>query len=107
MPHQSASAHLQARFDSALRAYEEKAGVSLAQHPLAIKLMSCDTVEAITALLQDQARGFRDLQGSDEIMRSIKTTVSNLSRISSATSLTDANGLVCQKGRGSWHVLHL
>jgi len=99
MTHQSesASARFQALFEPALQAYERKAGVSLAQHPLAIKLQSCDTVEAITGLLQDQARAFRDLQGSDKIMTSIKMIVSILSKLSSATSLVDAFGLVRRK----------
>jgi len=94
MAHQSESARFQALFEHALQAYEEKAGVSLTQHPLAIKLQSCDSVEAITGLLQYQAQAFRDLQGSDKIMKSLKTTVSILSKLSSAASLADAFGLV-------------
>jgi hypothetical protein len=95
MTHQSESARFQAHFEPALRAYEKKAGVSLAQHPLVIKLQNCDSVEAVTGLLQDQARAFGELQGSDRIMTSIKTTVSMLSKLSSAPSLADAFGLVC------------
>ena len=98
MAHQSQSARLQALFEPALQAYEKRAGVSLAQHPLAIKLQSCDTVEAITGFFQDQAQAFRDLHGSDKIMMSIKRAVSILSKISSAASLADAFGLVRQKG---------
>jgi hypothetical protein len=97
MTPQSESARFQALIEPALQAYEKKAGVSMAQHPLAIKLQSCDTVEAITGLLQDQAQVFRDLQGSDKIMKSIKITVSILSKISSTASLADAFGLVRQK----------
>ena len=96
MAHQSESARFQALFEPALQAYEKRAGVSLAQHPLAIKLQSCDTVEAITSLFQDQAQAFRHFQGSDKIMKSIKTTVSILSKISSAASLADAVGLARQ-----------
>jgi hypothetical protein len=95
MAHQSEPARFQTLFETALRAYEEKAGISLTEHPFVLKLQSCDTgVEAITAIFQDQAQGFSDRQGSDEIMKSIKTTVSNLSELSSATSLADAFGLV-------------
>jgi hypothetical protein len=75
--------------------YEKKAGVSLAQHSLVIKLQNCDTAEAVTGLLLDQARAFGDFQGSDRIMGSIKTTVSMLSKLSSAPSLADAFGPVC------------
>ena len=91
------SARSQTLFEYALQAYEKKAGVSLAQHPCAIKLQNCDSVEAITGLLQDQARAFSDLQGSDKIVQSIKTTVSILSKLSSVASLVDAFGLVCQQ----------
>ena len=98
MAHQSESTRFQALLEPALQAYKKKTGVSLAQHPLAIKLQSCDTVEAITGLLQDQAQAFDHLQGSDKIMKSIKITVSILSKISSVGSLADAFGMVRQKG---------
>ena len=107
MAHQSESARFQTLFklfEPALQAYEKKAGVSLAQHPLAINLQSCDTVEAITGLLEGQAQAFVHLQGSDKIMRSIKVTVSILSKISSAASFADAFGLVRKKAL--WHVSH-
>ena len=94
MAHQSESTRFQALFEHALLAYEEKAGVSLTQHPLSIKLQSCGSVEAITSLLHYQAQAFRDLQGSDKLMKSLKTTVSILSKLSSAASLADAFGLV-------------
>src|SRR6266705_3369310 len=97
MAHQSESTRFQALFESALQAYEKKAGVSLAQHPLAIKLQNSDSVEAITGILQDQAQAFRDFQGSDKIMKSLKTTVSILFKLSSAASLADAVGLVRQR----------
>jgi len=98
MAHQSESARFQTLFEVALQAYEKKTGVSLAQHPLAIKLQSCDTVEAITGLLQDQAQSFRHFQGCDKIMKSIRMTVSILSKVSPVASLADAFGVVRQKG---------
>jgi hypothetical protein len=98
MAHQSESARLQALFEPALRVYEKRAGVCLAQHPLAIKLQSCDSIEAITGLLQDQAQAFRDMEGSDKIMKSLKTSISILSKLSFAVPLADALNLVCQKG---------
>jgi len=97
MAHQSESARLRAFFEPALQAYEKRTGVSLAQHPLSIKLQNCDSVEAITGLFQDQARAFGDFQGSDKIMKSIRTTVSILSNLSSAHSLADVFGLVRQQ----------
>jgi len=105
MAHRSESARFQVPLEHALQAYEEKARVSLTQHPLAIKLQTCDSVEAITGFLQDQAQAFRNLQGSDKIMKSLRTTVSILSKLSSAASLSDAFGLVHHKG--PCHVSHL
>ena len=97
MAHHPESACFQALFETALQAYEKKAGVSLAQHPLAIKLQNSDSVEAIAGIFQDQAQAFRDLQGSDKIMKSLKTTVSILSKLSSAASLADVFGFVRQQ----------
>jgi hypothetical protein len=94
MAHQSESVRFQTIFEPALQAYEKKTGVSLTHHPAAVKLQSCDTVEAITGLFQDQARAFSHFQGSDKIMKSIKTTVSTLSEITSAASFAEAFGLV-------------
>jgi hypothetical protein len=87
MAQQPESARFQALFESALRVYEKKAGVSLAHHPLAIKLQNCDSVEAVTCVFQDQARAFEDLQGSDRIMKSIKRTVSISSKLVSQQEL--------------------
>ena len=98
MTHQSESARFQALFGPALQAYEKMAGVSFTQHPLAIKLQSCDSVDAITGLLQDQAQAFSHLQGSHRIMKSLKTTVSILSKLSSAASRANPLGSVRQKG---------
>ena len=100
MAYQPESVHFQSLFEPALRAYEKKAGVSLAQHLLAIKLQNCDSVEAITRIFQDQARDFRNLRGSDKIMKSIKTTVSILSKLSSA----DTFGLVRQQELVECHI---
>ena len=97
MAQQSEIARFRPFFEHALRSYGRKTGVSLAQHPLAIKIQSCDTDEAIIVLLQDQAQAFRHFQGSDKIVKSIKTTASILSKISSAASLADPFGLVRQE----------
>ena len=97
MAHRPESARFEAPFKHALETYEKKTGVSLTQHPLAIKLQNCDSVEAITGILHNQVRAFGDLQGSDKIMKSIRTTVSILSKISSAASLADAFGVVRQQ----------
>ena len=104
MAHQSESACFRALFEPALQAYERMTGVLLVQHPLAVKLQTCDSVEAITGLLQDQAQPFSHLQGSDKIMKSLKTTVSILSKLSSADSPADTFGLVRQQELVEYHI---
>ena len=98
MAHQTESARFHFLFEPAFRAYEKMAGISLTQHPLAIKLQTCDSVEAITSLMQDQAQAFGHLQGSDKIMKSLKTIISILYQLSSTAFLADACGLVRQNG---------
>ena len=92
MSDQSGSSRLRALFELALRDYESTTNITLAKHPLAEKLENCQSVESITALLQDQAKEFR---GSDRIMRSIGSTVSVLDKLS--TVLGGAISLVRQK----------
>ena len=92
----SGSTHFQARFESALQAYQTTTGITLAEHALAVQLQSCNTVESITTLVQGQAQPFSNYQESDRIMKSIKTIVSILTPLSVAASLADAVGLVRQ-----------
>jgi len=97
MTDQSISSRLQTLFKFALEDYEIKTKISLANHPLAQKLENCHSVKSITTLLQDQARTFSEFQGRDTIMKSIKSTVSFLDKLSATTTLGDGIGLVCQK----------
>ena len=91
------STHYRARFESALQAYEGKTGVALAQHPLALDLQNCHSIDDITTLLQGRTRDFTDFRERDRMMKAIKTTVSILTPLSNAASLADAVGLVRQK----------
>ena len=75
----------------ALRAYEERAGVMLADlgHPLAARLQTCHSVDDITILLQGQAQAFGNPRQRDRIFKSIRTTVSTLTPNSSTGYATD------------------
>ncbi len=97
MAHQAGPAHFQPSFDSALRAYQEKTDITLAEHPLAVQLQSCDSAESIiTILLQGEPPAFSNFQEKDRITKSIKTIVSVLTTLSATASLGDALGLVRQ-----------
>ena len=96
MAEQSTSAHLQSLFESALQSYQKTTGITLPDHPLVVQIQSCDTVQSITTILQDQTQAFSHLPECDRIIKSIKTTVSILTRLSSAASLADPFGPVRQ-----------
>jgi hypothetical protein len=97
MADQSGAARFQLLFESALQAYGKETGVTLAQHPLAVKLHSCHSIDDITTLLQSRAQTIYDPRARDRIMKAIKTTVSTLIPLSEAAWLADAVGLVRQK----------
>ena len=95
MGDQSGSSRLRALFGSALEDYEKQTNISLAKHILAEQLESCHSIESISSLLQDHARAFSELQGSDRILESIKSIVSFLYKLSATAALGDNIGLVC------------
>jgi len=76
--------------------YEKKAGVTLAEHPLAVQLQSCHSIESITAILQGKVQAFGEFRGIDRVMKSVRSTVSILTTLSTSASLGDYYGLVRQ-----------
>ena len=102
MADQSQSSHFRVLFESALQDYQIQTGTTL----VAGQLQNCDSVESVTAALQEQARGFTEFRGGDgRIMKSLKTVVSVLDSLSTSTALGEAIGLVRRKA--STYVLHL
>ena len=97
MANQSGSTSFLALFQSALQAYQNNAGFALPEHPLALQLQSCDSAESMASLLQGQAQAFGGSQETDRLMKTIKSTVSILTRLSSTASLTIDMSLVCQQ----------
>ena len=95
MGDQSQSSRFRALFDSALQDYQSQTCTTLSSHPLAEKLQHCDSVESITAVLQDQARVFSNFRGGEgRIMKSLKTVVSVLYALSGNSAIGEAIGLV-------------
>ncbi len=108
MSGQSESSRLSALFECALRDYEQKTKITLANHPLAEQLENCHSVEGLSAILQGQARANSAFQGSDRIMKSIKSTLSVLTNLSAIAALGDGIGLVRQKTlMGVFHVFDI
>jgi hypothetical protein len=96
MADHSQSSRFQVLFEAALQDYQIQTGTTLANHFLAEKLQYCDSVESVTAMLQEQARAFTEFRGDDgKFMKSLKGVVSVLYTLSISTALGEAIGLVC------------
>ena len=93
MTDQLGSARFQALLDSAVQAYEKQAGTALAYsgNSFAVQLQRCHSVDDIAKLVHSQAQSFNDFRQRDRILKTIETTVSILSPISSVASV------VCRK----------
>jgi len=96
MSGQSDASRLRALFECALRDYEHKTNITLANHPLTEQLENCHSIEDLATILQGQARADSAFRGSDRIMQSIKRTLSVLHNLSAIAALGDGIGLVRQ-----------
>ena len=99
MSDQSGTSHFRVLFESALDDYRKQTGTVLVDHPLYGRLIKCDTVESITAVLQEQAQAFLKFRGKDDgkVMKPLKCAVHVLHSLSNSTLLGEAIGLVCPK----------
>jgi hypothetical protein len=52
--------------NAALNEYKKKTGGGLLEHPLADKVRRCDSIGAISAILQGQAREFEQFRDGDQ-----------------------------------------
>ena len=83
----SDQSHFQALFEAAIRDYEKKTGKSLANHPLAEKLQSCDSVESVTTVLFEQTEASGEIQGKDKVLKPLKNVLSVLHKLSSTPAV--------------------
>ena len=74
-------------FNAALKDYENQTKTSLVDHPLINRLKLCDSVNSITAILQEHAQIFHEFRGDDgKLMKSLKCSVSILYPLSISTA---------------------
>jgi fungal STAND N-terminal Goodbye domain len=70
-------------FNAALRDYQNQTGNSLIDHPFAKQLESCDSVDSVIAILQEQAHVFGEFRGDDgKLIKSMKYSVNILYTLS-------------------------
>jgi hypothetical protein len=87
MTDQSGPSHFQEFFEAAFQEYEKQTGKTLANHPLAEKLQSCDTVESVTAVLREQTETSSEIRGKDKVLKPLKNVLSVLHKLSSASAV--------------------
>ena len=98
MSQQSSFSSFQPLLNAALQDYATKTGTKLEGHPLAKQLENCDSADAISAVLQEQARRFHEFRGEDgKIMKSLKSAIHVLYTLSTSTTLSEGIGIVCLK----------
>ena len=69
--------------DAALSEYKRTTGKGLLEYPLATEVKQCDSIGAISAILQGQAREFRRFRDGDQrLMKLINPVVEVLSKFS-------------------------
>jgi hypothetical protein len=91
----TSSSSFQNLFNAALVDYENQTGARLIDHPIAKQLEACNSVDSITAILQEQAQIFRGFRGDDRnIMKSLKSSVNVLYTLSNSTILGEGVGIV-------------
>jgi len=89
------SSSFQSLFDAALKDYTNQTGTRLDEHSFATQFETCDSVESISSILQQNAQAFRKFRGEDgKIMKSLKCTVHILYTLSITAVLGEGIGLV-------------
>jgi len=83
-PDISSSSNYQVIFDNALQAYKKKTGKDLTSDPLLRRLESCNSPDAVLALLREQVPGFDQSESSsDGVTKWLDPTVNVLFTFSS------------------------
>ena len=62
----ASSSNYQVIFDNAIEAYQKKTKKDLRSHALLPKLESCDSPDAVLAVLKDQIPGFDQSRGTED-----------------------------------------
>ena len=83
----SRSARFQVLYDASLQEYEKQTDIALTKHPLAKQFQHCDSVESVTAILQEQVHACSEFRGRDRIMKSLNCVVSILCTLSASINL--------------------
>ena len=81
-------------FDAALKDYKSQTGISLPKHPLAERFQECHSVDSIAAVLHVQTGAFNQFQGRETLIKSLKSIISVLHKLSACAKLGEVICLV-------------
>ena len=99
---QSSSSTFQVLFDSALQDYKDKTGNTLTDHPIVKQLETCESVNSITTILQEQARIFGVFRENDgKLMKALNSSVDVLCAPSISSALNGSIGVVVRRKSSS------
>jgi hypothetical protein len=88
------SSNFNSILDAALSEYKKNTGRGLLEHPLAVQVKQCDSIVAISAILQRQASEFQKFRDGDQrLMKWINPMVDVLSTFSD--TLGGVGSIVC------------
>ena len=91
----SESSSFRSLLEAAAEEYEKQVGTSLIGHPLAVRLRTCESVESVTAVLEEQAQAFRKFRGDDgKVMKALKRAVQFLHTLSTSAVLSEGIALI-------------
>ena len=91
----SSESNLRSLFETALTEYEKQARTNLLDNRIIVKLQSCDSADAINAVLQEQAQAFHSFRDDDgKLNKWLKRTVHVLHELSTSSVLGAGIGLV-------------
>ena len=94
MSQPSSPSSFQDLFNTALGDYQIQTGIRLADHTFAKQLEACNSVDSVTAILQEQAQIFREFRDDGKFMKPLKSSVEVLYTLSNSTILGQGIGLV-------------
>jgi hypothetical protein len=94
----SLSSNFRVLFNAALQDYKDKTGNTLADHPIAVQLETCESVSSIIAILHEQAQSFHEFKENDgRLMKALNSSVDVLCVPSISSALNEAIGLVVRR----------
>ena len=91
----SAPSNFEVIFNAALAKYANQMGHDLRNHPLALKIDTCDSLDDVILLFQEQVQAFDEVRNDDaRLINWLKPVVNTLHALSTSVALSTGISLV-------------